>query len=127
MRTFKEFTESVKISLWLDDERDPNDSFIRKEFYSFPGMTWVKTAKDAIDLLRTGNVEYISFDHDLGPEEAGTGSDVALWIAQQAFHGNLSELSGNWTVHSANPIGSGSIIQKMKQAERFWKKLKEEK
>jgi hypothetical protein len=116
---FIEFLEN-KISIWLDDERDPNDHGIQEDFHSFPGMTWAKTATEAIELLKTGKVEYISFDHDLGSMQAGTGMDVAKWIEEQAFHGNIPKLS--WTVHSYNPIGSKNIIRAMKKAEEFWGK-----
>jgi hypothetical protein len=44
----------------------------------------VQTPEEAITLLKTGEVELISFDHDLGLiEEDGreqTGHDIILWI-----------------------------------------------
>ena len=37
---------------------------------------------EAIKLLKTGQVEEISLDHDLGDDERGTGYDVVLWIEE---------------------------------------------
>ena len=46
--------------LWLDDERKPPT-------FSDCGLhwTWVKTADEAIEALKTGTVEFASLDHDL--------------------------------------------------------------
>ena len=114
MTNFKEFVNGIEI--WLDDERDPNDPFVQKEFHSRPGMIWVKTADKAIELLNGGNVSYLSFDHDLGLGQ--TGYDVAKYIEEQAFNGKLSRLM--WAVHSANTVGQKNIIFAMKKAEEFW-------
>jgi hypothetical protein len=46
-----------KIALWLDDVRPMPEAF----------DVHVKTAEEAIALLRRGIVVKISFDHDLGP------------------------------------------------------------
>ena len=115
-----ECMESKQIEIWLDDERDPNDEFIQREFERNirPGMVWAKTAWDAISLLKQGNVSYISLDHDLGPPAAGTGLDVAKWIEEQAFHGKFPRLK--WSLHSANPAGVRNMMFAMKAAERFW-------
>lgn len=81
--------------IWLDDERPmPEEGF----------DLHVKTAREAIEQLKTGKVEFISFDHDLGPEEAGTGYDVASWIEEQAFNCNLNRI--DWEIHSAALSGA---------------------
>jgi len=53
-----------------------------------PDETWVlvTTPRAAISLLETGEVEMISFDHDLGYEEDRelTGNEVLLWIEEAA-------------------------------------------
>lgn len=77
-----------------------------------------KTAKDCIELLKKGDVEFISFDHDLGPEEAGTGYEVACWIEEAAYNGEIPKLE--WQIHSANPVGRVNITNAMKSAENFW-------
>ena len=108
-----------KIALWLDDVRLPPD-----------GWTWVKTAREAKELIIRG-VEWASLDHDLGDtcpacwdmeHEALTteyrrtsecggnecacgchedGSSLVRWMAE----------TNTWPatkprVHSANPVGA---------------------
>src|SRR6476646_5865222 len=97
------------MKLWLDDERDPTDPYIQSEFGADVDEIWAKTAHVAIHYLKQGRITFISLDHDLGSPSAGTGMDVALWIEEQAFHGNLPRLS--WSVHSLNPVGSKNIAQ----------------
>ena len=46
------------IRLWLDDVRPMPPSF----------NYWAKTAKEAIEILKTGRVVEISLDHDLGQD-----------------------------------------------------------
>ena len=104
------------IDLWLDDERDPEDRSIQEMFESFPGMLWVKTAYAAINRLKSGEVRYISFDHDLGT--GPTGYDVAKWIEERAFHGDIHRIE--WNVHSKNPQGAKDIISAMKNADKYW-------
>jgi hypothetical protein len=109
------------MNLWLDDVRKPwlhDDSRV---------WVWAKTAQEAIDYLKTGEVTYASLDHDLwlcpecqkkskeeivviknGPEYGsicscnhnGTGLDVVCWM----------EANNVWPhegvrVHSMNPEG----------------------
>ena len=94
------------MKLWMDDIRTPPEGF----------QLWAKDYDDAITLLRTKRVTFVSFDHDLG--EGKTGYDVAKWIEQQAALRFLPKLE--WTVHSANPVGRDNIIAAMKSAERYW-------
>jgi len=96
------------IRLWLDDLR------LMKPEYNFHA----KTAQEAIEVLKSGKVTHISFDHDLGPEEAGTGYDVAKWIEEAAYNNEIQPLE--WQIHSANPIGAKNIEKAMMSAERFW-------
>jgi len=106
---FEEFKESVgDIRLWLDDVRSMPSP------YNFHA----KTSQEAIEKLKTGKVTHMSFDHDLGPEEAGTGYDVAKWIEEAAYNKEISKIA--WRVHSANPIGAKNIERAMQSAERFW-------
>ena len=107
--------ENKGIELWLDDERDPNDPFIQEEFHARPGMIWVKTVPEAKEILKQGNVSYISFDNDLAqPEE---GKDLAKWIEEEAYYNRLKPMQ--WTVHSQNVIGQKHIIMAMKNADKF--------
>lgn len=95
------------IRLWLDDERPAPE-----------GWTHVRTAGEAIEVIATGGVVEVSFDHDLGVAEAGTGYELAVWIEERAATGEIAEL--NWAVHSANPVGRARIEAAMRSAERFW-------
>ena len=79
-------------------------------------MIWVKTAEAAINRLKSGNVRSISFDHDLGT--MATGYDVAKWIEERAFQGEIARLE--WSVHSMNVEGAKAIRAAMRNAEQFW-------
>ena len=86
------------MKVYLDDERNTPDGWVR--------VYW---PEEAIELLKSGVVEEISLDHDLGDDERGTGYDVVLWIeeavATKAFKPPKVK------VHSAN----SSARQKMEQ------------
>lgn len=99
------------MNIWLDDIRDP-------KIHDPKGTwIWVKTADEAINALRTGNVKLISLDHDLGTDP-DTGYTVAVWIEEQAWEGNLPEL--DWRVHSANPVGAKKIEAALFCADKAW-------
>lgn len=53
----------MSIYLWLDDVRNPPS-------FSDSGIpwTWAKTADEAIEYLKTGEVVFASLDHDLADE-----------------------------------------------------------
>lgn len=94
--------ESVTVmramKLYLDDERPTPDGWVR-----------AYTAPEAIELLKGGKVTHLSLDHDLGPEEAGTGYDVCLFleekIFERAFQFDNPFIPPVIKVHSANPVG----------------------
>jgi len=44
---------------------------------------------EAIKLLKTGQVEEINLDHDLGDDNRGTGYDVVLWIEEAVAAGGF--------------------------------------
>jgi hypothetical protein len=62
------------MKVFLDDNRfPPDDSWI-----------WVMTAREAIELLRAGEVEELDLDNDLGaPESFGNGMEVLTWIENE--------------------------------------------
>ena len=70
-----------------------------------PGWIRVHTYEEAIEGLKTGRVEQISLDNDLGTEKEGY--DVAKWIEQQVFETNFRPPK-IW-VHSANPVATRNI------------------
>ena len=103
------------MKLWLDDIRDPAQyAFFGKDNQIKGGYdyTWVKTADEAIELLKTGQVTYASLDHDLawdhyigkeyvnGKSPEKTGYDVVLWMQTN----NVWPKDG-CVVHSMNPVG----------------------
>ena len=101
------------IKIWLDDQFDELE-----KRYPPNGWIGVKTAPETIALLQKGNVEAISLDHDLGPEEAGNGYQVAKWIEQSAFNGSIPRLT--WHIHSANSVGEVNMAAALRNADRFW-------
>jgi hypothetical protein len=92
--------------LFVDDVRSMPAGFDRV----------VRTSAEAIALLKTGKVTFLSLDHDLGSED--TGYAVALFIERAAALRELGRL--DWRVHSANPVGASRIRQALECAERFW-------
>lgn len=88
-------------NLWLDDVRPPWK-------HGCLGWEWVKTADEAIALLKTGRVHHASLDHDLSEEATmgmpkpgeKTGYTVVLWMEE-----NDIWPSGLISVHSMNPAG----------------------
>jgi hypothetical protein len=44
--------------------------------------------------------------------------DVAKWIEEQAFHGNIPRLV--WAVHSKNSVGAKNMEQALRNADKFW-------
>ncbi len=108
------------INLWLDDERDPNNRKIQELFGAEPDMIWVKTADAAISRLKSNNVAWMSLDHDLGTTQ--TGYDVAKWIEERAYYGELSQLT--WTIHSANIEGARLMRTALEKADEYWRTMK---
>ncbi len=79
------------------------------------GWICVRTYEEAIEGLKTGKVEQISLDNDLGTEREGY--DVAKWIEQQVFETNFRPPK-IW-VHSANPVASDNIRRAGEAIERM--------
>ena len=77
------------MKVFLDDERNTP-----------PGFHRVYWPEEAIELLKTGEVEEISLDHDLGDDDHGTGYDVILWIEEAVFTSGFKP--PRIKVHSAN-------------------------
>ena len=82
-------TNEYRMKVYLDDERKTPEGWHR--------VYW---PEEAIELLKTGVVEEISLDHDLGDDEHGTGYDVVLWIEEAVFTQGFTP--PKMSVHSAN-------------------------
>ncbi len=81
--------EAARVRVFLDDERKAP-----------PGWLQVRWPEEALAWLKTGRVEALSLDHDLGDDSRGTGYTVLLWLEEQvALHGMTPPLL---RVHSAN-------------------------
>jgi hypothetical protein len=102
-----------QVRVWLDDLRPIPVGFDH----------WVKTAQDAIALLKCGTVSLISLDHDLGPPDAGTGYDVAKYIEQAAYFDEIPHLQRQ--IHSANPVGRHNMEAALRNADNYWKQHQE--
>jgi len=100
------------MKLYLDDEREP--PMFDRLTGEVENWTLVKTAEEAIKLIETGQVEFISFDHDLGP--GLTGYDVAKRIERLVAEGKIKP--PNYALHTGNIVGAGNIDKAMKSA---WK------
>lgn len=79
------------MNLWIDDERKAPEGWLHAWNYH-----------EALMYLSPGDIEWASFDHDLGL--AKTGYDIALHLAEY----------GGWPtegiiVHSMNPVGAKNI------------------
>lgn len=79
------------MKLWLDDEREPPDS---------EGWLWVRNVWDAMKMLRSGDVEVISLDYNLGRMHP-TGMELLIWM--------IENKRWPWVgiyVHSRHPVGA---------------------
>lgn len=78
------------MKVYLDDLRTEPDGWVR--------TYW---PDEVIEHLKTGQVEELSLDHDLGDDDRGTGYDVLAWIEEQVFINNFQPPKVI-KVHSAN-------------------------
>src|SRR5687768_8086171 len=102
--------------VWLDDDRDPTDPLIQHQFLAEKDMVWVKSAYEAIELIKKGKVRYMSLDHDLGIGfDQNTGYEVANAIEDLAERNAIPRIE--WRVHSMNPIGAQRMKQALKSAD----------
>ena len=88
------------MKLWLDDIREPwKHGFINSE--------WCRTADEAIQRLKIGDITFASLDHDLSiddtmgtPKGEKTGYTVICFMEEN----NIWPMNGV-RVHSMNPVG----------------------
>ena len=91
--------------LWLDDERPEPEGWVR-----------AKTAGHAVMLLASGTFGEVSLDHDLGPDSAGTGYQVACWLEEQVMT-DPSFPVPLVHVHTANASARGKMMQAVRNIE----------
>lgn len=107
------------MKLWLDDIREPWR-------FGCIGWTWVKTADEAIEALKTGTVTEASLDHDLSEKATlgdftgeRTGYDVVCWMEEN----NVWPENGV-RVHSFNPAGKQRMLQVLERIQKTRSKPK---
>jgi len=101
------------MKVYLDDERKTPDGWRR--------VYW---PKEAIELLKSGSVNEISLDHDLGDDERGTGYDVVLWIEEAVFTRGFEP--PKMRVHSANSSARFKMELGIKKIEsKHWSNIDE--
>ena len=103
--------------VWLDDLRDPTQPHIQAGYGSRGDEVWVKTVPEAIALLETGQVQWISLDNDLG-EGMEEGYAVACFIEEAAWSGTLAPLTV--FAHSDNAVANPRMRRAIQNAERYW-------
>lgn len=92
--------------VFLDDERPTPENWVR--------AYW---PEEAIAFLKSGLVEEISLDHDLGDDQHGTGYDVILWIEEAVAFGSFKP--PKITIHSANPSARARMRAGIASIERL--------
>lgn len=91
--------------LWLDDVREPWK-------HGFIVSKWAKTADEAIEFLKTGEITFASLDHDLADDTMGTakgektGYDVVCWMEENDVWPEDGVI-----VHSLNLAGKARMEQ----------------
>ena len=102
-----------KISIFLDDERDPID--IKLLMGKFFRTEWV-VVRNYQDFVNTvdeniGNIDLVTFDHDIACVIDGhekTGKDCADYLIYKCIENDVK--FPNWFVHTQNIIGKQNII-----------------
>lgn len=96
--------------VFLDDVRPAPAGWVR-----------ARTPEEVIALLRTGRVEALSLDFDLGfrgAEERRTGELVLHWLEERVFGGDLDFDLPEIAIHSSNPVGRQRLRRALDAIER---------
>ncbi len=96
--------------VFLDDVRPAPEGWLR-----------ARTPEEVIALLRTGRVEALSLDFDLGfrgEEERRTGEVVLQWLEERVFRGEADFELPEVTIHSSNPVGRQRLQRALDAIER---------
>lgn len=93
------------INLYVDDLRDCPE-----------GYEIARTFEEALNYLRTNEINILSLDHDLGVDESGnllpTGYDLVKAICEEGLKANKIYL------HTDNPVGRENMHQTLIAAQR---------
>ena len=96
------------VKLYIDDVRPTPVGFDLRAY----------TSNEAILLINKHNIDFISFDHDLGGDD--TAYKVALFIEERSSEGIKPT---EYAIHSANPVGAKRIEQAMESANRIYNRV----
>ncbi len=88
------------MKLWLDDCRPAPEGWIH-----------TRTAWEAIDRLRSGQVDEMSLDYDLGSSGEGTGLDVVQWLVLAREGGREECIPSKIAVHSRHAAGARKMAE----------------
>ena len=107
--------------LYLDDFRDPRDSFfyLGKPIYNSSSWKVVRSYDEFVKYINThGLPSIISFDHDLADEhyetdnideyKEKTGYECAKWLVNYCIDNNTK--LPEYLCHSQNPVGKKNIM-----------------
>lgn len=94
------------MKVYLDDERPAP-----------PGWRQVRWPDEAIQVLKTGVVNELSLDHDLGNDARGTGYDVLLWIEEAVATRDFDPPVIQ--VHTANPPARNRMLSAVASIQRL--------
>jgi hypothetical protein len=108
-------------NLFIDDERHPRDVFwadngILSRYHEEDWVIARNYEEALIEVLNRGFPSFVSFDHDLGPDER-TGYDIAKQLVENDIISGDKESRRSYKfaddfeffVHSQNPIGKANI------------------
>lgn len=84
------------VNLWVDDDRRPPRD---------KDWTWVKTAKEAVEVLKSAKVEHLSLDYSLGYMR-GTVEPVIEWMRNNYFPSIID-------IHTNHPQGREWLIEQV--------------
>lgn len=85
------------------------------------GRTRAYWPDEVIALLKLGQVQELSLDHDVGDDERGTGYDVVPWIEEAvALEGFVPPAI---SVHSANSSARDKMLSGIRSIEKLANKL----
>jgi hypothetical protein len=126
--------------LWLDDMRDPKDTFWFRFFptYNIDEVVWVKNYVEFTSWITiNGLPELICFDHDLGDDiarekvekgmskrqarrekrETLSGHDCAKWLVEYCMSNDID--LPKYISQSANPVGKENILKLLTNYSKF--------
>lgn len=86
------------MKLWVDDLRPAPDE----------SWTWVVTAPEAVRALRSGQVEVMSLDHDLGDD--GDTRMIIYWLIHEWGTEGRNWWPAEVRVHSMNNVGRAWLL-----------------